>query len=207
MSKADLAEVEAKLKAAHVKLVSFGVAPIPTNEPAARQRFEWAKQLGIEVLVTETVPNETIDKLSRKFGIKVAIHNHPATWPPEKVLAATKGLNPLIGSCADVGHWKRAGLDPVATLQEIGPRVIHAHFKDLATNPDAKPTDDLYTKMQDVPWGTGECNMRGMMEQLKQQGFKGYLMIEYEHGTVDELMQNLPKCIDYFNRTATEIAK
>jgi sugar phosphate isomerase/epimerase len=207
MSAADIIELQTRLKATDVKLVSFGVSPIPTNEPAARQRFEWAKNLGIEVLVTETTPNETLDKLSAEYGIKIALHNHPQTWPPEKVLAATKGLNPLIGSCADVGHWKRAGLDPVATLKQVGDRVVHSHFKDLATNKDAKPTDDLYTKMQDVPWGTGECNMRGMMEQLKSQGYKGYLIIEYEHGTVDELMRDLPKCIQFFNQTATEIAK
>ena len=207
MSAADIIELQTRLKATDVKLVSFGVSPIPTNEPAARQRFEWAKNLGIEVLVTETTPNETLDKLSAEYGIKIALHNHPQTWPPEKVLAATRGLNPLIGSCADVGHWKRAGLDPVATLKMVGDRVVHSHFKDLATNKDAKPTDDLYTKMQDVPWGTGECNMRGMMEQLKSQGYKGYLIIEYEHGTVDELMRDLPKCIQFFNQTATEIAK
>lgn len=207
MSAADITEMQAKLKADDVKLVSFGVSPVPTNEPAARQRFEWAKQLGIEVLVTETVPNETIDKLSVEFGIKVAIHNHPQTWPPEKVLAATKGMNPLIGSCADVGHWKRAGLDPVTTLKMVGDRVIHAHFKDLAANRDAKSTDGPYTKMQDVPWGTGECDMRGMMEQLKSQGFKGYLIIEYEHGTIDELMRDLPKCIQFYDQTAAKIAK
>jgi sugar phosphate isomerase/epimerase len=207
MSEADLAELQEKLTAAGIKLSSFGVAPIPTNEPAARQRFEWAKKLGIEVLVTETTPNDTLDKLSAEYGIKIALHNHPKTWPPEQVLAATKGLNPLIGSCADVGHWKRAGLDPVATLQLVGDRVIHSHFKDLATNKDAKPTDDLYIKMWDVPWGTGECNMKGMMEQLKAQGYKGYLVIEYEHGTLDDLMRDLPKCITYFNQTAAELAK
>ncbi len=207
MSEADVTEMQARLKATGIKLVSFGVAPIPTNEPAARRHFEWSKKLGIEVLVTETIPNETLDKLSAEYGIKIAIHNHPKTWPPEQVLAATKDFGPQIGSCADVGHWKRAGLDPVAALKQVGSRVIHAHFKDLATNKNAKPADDPYVRMQDFPWGTGECDMPGMMAQLKRQGFKGYLMIEYERGTLDELMQNLPKCVQFFNQTAAELAK
>jgi hypothetical protein len=35
----------------------------------------------------------------------------------------------------------------------------------------------------------------------------GYLVIEYEHGAVDDLMHDLPKCIQFFNQTATELAK
>ena len=198
LSEADVAEMQAKLKAAAVKLVSFGVAGIPTEEAKARQQFEWAKKMGIEVLVTETTPNAAIDKLANEFGIKVAIHNHPKTWPPEKVLAATEGLSALVGSCSDVGHWKRAGLDPVVTLKKVGSRVIHSHFKDLA--PAGRG-------LEDVPWGTGQSDARGMLTQLKSQGFKGYLIIEYEHGTVAELMRDLPKCVEFFNQTSAELAK
>ena len=198
LSEADVAELQAKLKAADVKLVSFGVAGIPTEEPKARQQFEWAKKMGIEVLVTETTPNAAIDKLANEFGIKVAIHNHPKTWPPEKVLAATEGLSALVGSCSDVGLWKRAGLDPVVTLKKVGSRVIHSHFKDLA--PAGRG-------LEDVPWGTGQSDARGMLTQLKSQGFKGYLIIEYEHGTVAELMRDLPKCVEFFNQTSAELAK
>lgn len=198
LSEADVAEMQAKLKAAAVKLVSFGVAGIPTEETKARQQFEWAKKMGIEVLVTETTPNAAIDKLANEFGIKVAIHNHPKTWPPEKVLAATEGLSAMVGSCSDVGHWKRAGLDPVVTLKKVGSRVIHSHFKDLA--PAGRG-------LEDVPWGTGQSDARGMLTQLKSQGFKGYLIIEYEHGTVTELMRDLPKCVEFFNQTSAELAK
>jgi len=198
LSEADVAEMQAKLKAAAVKLVSFGVAGIPTEEAKARQQFEWAKKMGIEVLVTETTPNAAIDKLANEFGIKVAIHNHPKTWPPEKVLAATEGLSAMVGSCSDVGHWKRAGLDPVVTLKKVGSRVIHSHFKDLA--PAGRG-------LEDVPWGTGQSDARGMLTQLKSQGFKGYLIIEYEHGTVTELMRDLPKCVEFFNQTSAELAK
>lgn len=201
MNEVETAEVQAKLKEAGVKVVSFGVSPISTNEAAARQRFEWAKKMGIEVLVTETVPNAMFDKLCGEFGIKMALHNHPTTWPPEKVLAATKDLSPLIGSCSDTGHWKRAGLDTVETLKLVGSRVIHSHFKDVV------PVEGKPGKWEDAPWGTGQGNAAGMLAQLKQQGFKGYLMIEYEHGTIDELMRDLPKCIEFFNKTAGELAK
>lgn len=201
MTGAETAEVQAKLKAAGVKVVSFGVSPIPTNAPDARQRFEWAKQMGIEVLVTETVPDATIDKLSGEFGIKVALHNHPTSWPPEQVLATTKDLSPRIGSGADTGHWKRAGLDTVEQIKKLGSRIIHSHFKDVA------PVEGKPGKFEDVPWGTGQGNATAMLAELKKQGYKGYFMIEYEHGTVDELMRDLPKCVAFFNQTATKLAK
>jgi sugar phosphate isomerase/epimerase len=201
MSEAETAEIQAKLKEAGVKIASFGVAPIPTDEVGARKQFEWAKKMGIEVLVTETVPNEMIDKLSGEFDIKVALHNHPTTWPAEKVLAATKDLSPRIGSCLDTGHVKRAGRDTVATIKQLGSRIVHTHFKDVA------PVEGKPGKWQDVPWGTGQGNAAAMLATLKQQGYKGFFMIEYEHGTVDELMRDLPKCVTFFNKTAAELSK
>lgn len=207
MTPEELAKLKAKLKEAGVKLVSFGVSPIPTNEAAARDYFIWAKNLGIEVLVTESTPTKMMDQLSGEFGIKVAIHNHPETWPPEAVIAAIQDLSTNIGDCADVGHWRRAGLDTVATLKLFHGRVIHTHFKDVAPAENPNPNASIYEKIHDVPWGTGECNVAGMMAELKKEGYHGYYIIEYETGTIDELMRDLPKCIKYFNQTAAELSK
>src|SRR5262249_554725 len=70
MSDEVIAEVKKKLAdAGGLKLVAYGVDSIPTDEPGARKTFEWAKKMGIEVLVTETTPIELFDKLSAEFGI------------------------------------------------------------------------------------------------------------------------------------------
>jgi sugar phosphate isomerase/epimerase len=198
MSEETIAEVKKKLAdAGGLKLVAYGVDGIPTDEKGARKTFEWAKNMGIEVLVTETTPTELFDKLSAEFGIKVALHNHPKTWPPDKVLAATKDLSNRIGSCSDTGHWMRADIVPVEALKKLEGRVEHLHFKDLS-----EPV-----KGHDVPWGTGRSNMKGIMAELKRQGFKGYLSIEYEYGDLRHLDMNLPKCVEFFDATAAELAK
>ena len=44
------------------------------------------------------------------------------------------------------------------------------------------------------------------MQELKRQGFHGYFSIEYEHGTVPELTANLAKCVEFFDRTAADLA-
>lgn len=198
MTEATAAEIEKKLAdAGGLKLVAYGVDSIPTDEEGARRTFAWAKKMGIEVLVTETTPNDILDKLSNEFGIRVAIHNHPRTWPPDAVLKACKGRGKLIGSCSDTGHWMRAKFVPVETLKKLQGRVMHLHFKDLNEFGDG----------HDVPWGTGKGDPRGMMEELKRQGYKGYLSIEYEYGDLKHLDANLPKCVEFFDRTAAELAR
>lgn len=201
MTDAELAEMQAKCKETGIKVVSFGVAGIPgKTEAEIRKHFEWAKKVGLEVLVTETVPTPVIDKLSQEFGIKVALHNHPKSWPVEQVLAACQGLSKNIGSCSDIGHWKRAGHVPLEELKKLEGRVIELHFKDVAATANKKG-------FEDVPWGTGECDAKALLVELKRQGFKGHFQIEYEHGTVAELMENLPKCVAFFDKTAAELAK
>ena len=198
MSEETATAIKQKLAdAGGLKLVAYGVDGIPTDEAGAKKTFEWAKKMGIEVLVTETTPNDVIDRLSTEYAIKVALHNHPTTWPPEAVLKACKDRGKFIGSCSDTGHWMRAKLVPAETLRLLKGHVLHLHFKDL----------DEFGKGHDVPWGTGKGNPRAMMEELKSQGYKGYLSIEFEYGDLDHLATNLPKCVEFFDKTATDLAK
>lgn len=193
-----IAEIKKKLAdAGGIKVVAYGVDGVPTDEAGARKTFEWAKKMGIEVLVTETTPNQIHDKLCKEFGIKMALHNHPATWPPDRVLEATKDLSKQIGSCSDTGHWMRAKFVPVDTLKKLEGRVLHLHFKDL----------NEFGSGHDQAWGTGKADVKGMLTELKRQGYKGYLSIEYEYGDLKHLAENLPKCVEYFDKTSAELAK
>jgi sugar phosphate isomerase/epimerase len=198
MSDETFDEIKKKLAdAGGLKVVAFGVAGVPEDEAAARKTFEWAKKMGIEVLVTETTPSEIHDKLCTEYNIKMALHNHPASWPPDKVLAACKDRCKLIGSCSDTGHWMRAKLVPVDTLKKLEGRIEHLHFKDL----------NQYGEAHDVPWGTGKGDAKAMLEELKRQGYKGYFSIEFEYGNLQDLAESLPKCVEFFDKTAAELSK
>ena len=198
MNDAMIAEIKKKLAdAGGLRLVAYGVDGVPTDEAGARKAFEWAKKMGIEVLVTETTPNEIHDKLCNEFQIKMALHNHPKTWPPDQVLRACQDRGKLIGSCSDTGHWMRADFVPVDMLKKLKGRVLHLHFKDL----------NEFGNGHDVAWGTGRGNAKGMLEELKRQMYQGYLSIEYESGTLDHLNTNLPKCVEFFDKTMSELAR
>lgn len=198
MSDAMMAEVKKKLAdAGGLKVIAFGVNEVPTEEKAARKYFESAKKLGLEVLVTETTPTELHDQLCQEYGLRMALHNHPESWPPAKVLEACKDRSKLIGSCSDTGHWMRANYVPVEAFKKLEGRVLHSHFKDL----------NEFGKGHDVPWGTGKGDPKAMLAELKRQGFKGYLSIEFEHGSLQDLEVSLPKCVQFFDATMKELGK
>jgi len=199
MSDETIADIKKKLEeAGGLKLIAYGVDGVPTDEAGARKDFEWAKKMGITVLVNETPPNDVHEKLVTEYGIRYALHNHPTTWPPDQVLKACEGHSKLIGSCSDTGHWMRADLVPVEQLKKLEGRVEHLHFKDL---------NEFGKDAHDVVWGTGRGDVKGMLEELKRQGYKGYLSIEFEYGDVKFLDANLPKCVEYFDSTMNELAK
>ncbi|MCC2672092.1 MAG: Xylose isomerase-like barrel [Armatimonadetes bacterium] len=200
MSPELVAELKEKLKAVKITPVCYGVVGFGKDEAGARKVFDWAKTMGIINVVSEpaedTVP--MLDTLAQEYKINVAIHDHPKPshyWDPDTVLKVAQGRSKRIGFCADTGHWYRSGLVPVECLKKAEGRMFDMHFKDLS--PDK----------HDVPWGTGQCNARAMLEEVKRQGAKPTISIEYEYGSGPELVANVKKCVLWFDQQATELAK
>lgn len=164
------------LKSKKKQLVAFGVVS-PRGEEEWRQMFDFAKAMGIQIITSEprVQDMDAVSKLADEYKIKVAIHDHPKPshyWHPDSVLTAVQGRSKYIGACADVGHWVRSGLDPVECLQKLKGRVFSLHMKDL---------HEKAPKAHDVIWGTGVCNIEGVVKELKAQQFKGVISAEYEH--------------------------
>ncbi len=200
-----------KVKGIDPVFVNMGVVKPGLNEAESRKIFEGAKRLGITVLVAEPETHDNmaelgpvmdvVEKLAKEYNIKVAIHNHPGPknfyWNPDTVAAAVKGRSPLLGACADVGHWVRSGLDPVACLKKLEGRVITLHFKDL---------NESGLKAHDVPWGTGISNAKGMLAELQRQKFKGAICVEYEYNW-ENSSPEIAKSAEWFNATCAELVR
>lgn len=198
-----LVALRSKLSAAGVTARNFGVVTLPDNEAECRKQFEFAKSVGIGTLTCE--PEEKawalVARLADEYKINAACHDHPKPsryWDPDTVLAACKGLNKRVGFCADVGHWLRSGLVPVECLKKCEGRLITLHFKDV----DGKATG---ASKPDVPFGRGQCDIPGLMKELRRQAFKGMISIEYESGSGTEVDRDVTECIAFFDRTAKEI--
>lgn len=165
------------LKEKGITLYAFGVTG-GKDEAEWEQIFAFAKEMGIKVITCEPQEEhlDIVSKLCDKYNVKAAIHNHPNPshyWNPDVVLNALKGRSAKMGAAADVGHWMRSGLDPVACLKQLEGRVIHAHFKDLNAFGDKRA--------HDVHWGTGKLPIREVIAELKRQKFDGMLSAEYEY--------------------------
>ncbi|MGA2248591.1 MAG: TIM barrel protein [Verrucomicrobiota bacterium] len=202
LSDQERAAIDRRLKAdGFGHFVNIGVVQLPADEAKCRKVFEFARKWGINVLVSEPETNalDVVEKLCQEYNIRVAIHNHPKGrsiyWNPDAVLAAIKGRTPLMGACADVGHWMRSGLDPLECLRKLEGRVICLHFKDL---------NEMGPNAHDVPWGTGAGKTKELMAELKRQNFHGAFCVEYEYHW-DNSSPEIAQCVKYFNQTCDEL--
>jgi sugar phosphate isomerase/epimerase len=191
-----IAAVKAQLKLRGIHAVNYGVVAIPTDEAGARKIFEFAKKFELYGITTESVEAiDTIEKLVREYDIRVGFHDHPRQpnnpgykmWDPNYVLGVVKDRDPRIGSCADVGHWVRSGLEPVDCLKILQGRVISVHLKDLSEkSPNA----------HDVPFGNGVSNIPGILDELKRQHFAGNASIEYEYNWLNSVT-DVAQCVGF----------
>lgn len=190
--------VKEKLAQSGIKLVNYGVVQLPNDEKQCRVVFDFAKDMGIETIVSEPPDEavEMVDKLCQEYKIKVAIHNHPKPshyWNPEKILEVCKGRSTWIGSDGDTGHWIRSGINPLEALKKLEGRLISIHFKDL--------NEFGIREAHDVVWGTGKANVDALLNELNRQKFKGVFSIEYEYNWDNSITEIRPS-IAYFNKVA-----
>lgn len=183
MDKATRQKVLTMVKSRGLKIISYGVTT-PTSRADWIALFEFAKAMGIRNITSEPKVEDLVmvSKLCDQYQVNIAIHNHPIPsfyWNPDTLLNHLIGLSSRIGACADIGHWVRSGLDPVACLQKLHGHIIQLHFKDL---------NEKSSNAHDMPWGTGISNIKGVVAELKRQHFKGVISAEYEY--------------DWYNNTA-----
>jgi len=195
-------ETKAKLKqllqSKGISIVAMGVIS-PNTIDEWKKYFDLAKEFGMSYITAEPQKDQwnQVDSLAGVYGIKVAIHDHPkpnAYWSPDSVLAATVG-HPNIGSCADVGHWSRNGLNPVECLKKLEGHVFGVHLKDIKqfNNTDAA----------DTVVGKGVIDFPAIFAELKRQHFSGMLSIEQESNWYN----NVPDVINTRKYFEEQVAK
>ena len=171
--------------------VNFGVIEVPKDETEARRIFEFANQLKLYGITTESLGAiDTLEKLAREYDIKVCFHNHPkptALWHPDTIWKAIEGRHENLGYCADIGHWASSGLDPLDVIRKIAPRVLSFHLKDRAS---------ISTWTHDRPFGTGVIDIPAILDEVRKHVFSGNVTIEYEHNWMTNLAE-IAQCAGY----------
>lgn len=163
---------------------TFGVTRTYKEKEQNRKLFEFAKLMGIKVIVVE--PGDlsqwdVLEELVKEYDIKLAIHNHGinSTYgSPAKVWKVIRNRDMRIGVCMDVGHITGAGFDAAKAFVEYEGRVYDIHLKD-------KKVEKVGDKsvLIDVKVGTGDSNYAGLFKELRKAKWEGVLAIETDNGT------------------------
>lgn len=200
-----LEEVRAKMASAGITMPSIYSSTIGASEEHTAGAFDLAEKLGTTIIVCEPAESALprLDEIAQARGMSIAIHNHPlnpdkpgyVNWNPENVMRMIADRSRHVGTCADVGHWIRSGIDPVEGLKTYEGRLISVHLKDL---------NEQSRDAHDVVWGTGVGKFKDVLAELDRQKFKGVLAIEYEHNWEN----NVPEIADsiaYFKKVSREL--
>jgi sugar phosphate isomerase/epimerase len=180
-----------------ITMAASGVV-ICESEEEWEQLFQFAKEMGISLITCEPKREhlDFVEKMCDQYQIDIAIHNHPQPsnyWHPDSVMNALEGRSLRMGVCADVGHWKREGIDPVKCLEQVAGRLKSLHFKDV------KVPEEGEAEQHDVIWGTGICDVPAMLDVLKNIKFNGLMSIEYEYNW-DNSVPDIKQCLEMMNR-------
>jgi sugar phosphate isomerase/epimerase len=188
-------KVKDKLAKHKIRVVNYGVVG-GKDEAEWRKIFQFAKKLDLYGITTEDVKNiDIIEKLVKEFDVHVGYHEHRRKdndasyklWDPNYIVELTKGRDSRIGACADTGHWATSGLQPLDCIKILKGRIVSLHLKERT---------EIGKQQPDTIYGQGVTNIKGILDELQAQGFKGHISIEYENNW-DHSVPDIAQCIGY----------
>ena len=166
-------------------------------EANVRSLFEFARKLGLRGLTGEPPVDQLdlVEKMVKEFNIQLCFHNHPKdpkkpdykNWDPVYLLSLMEKRDPRMGFSLDTGHISRSGLEPVEAVRIFKDLILSVHLKDVK---------EATKESIDLPYGQGIGNMAGVLAELKKQGFKGHVAVEYENVT-DHLLADVKFCLAF----------
>ena len=144
----------------------------PDQDPyACEEAFQVTRLLGASLIAGHLGANTArrLGQFCARYAVHVAYENGSDRDAAE-ILAAIRGGNEWIGAAIDTGNMAAQGGDPVRAIRELGPKIIHVHFKDV-------PAVGAH---ECVALGAGIVDVKGVIRELKACGYDGWLSIEVE---------------------------
>ena len=127
---------------------------------------------------------DALDECVKKYDLRAAVHNHGPDnaylYPTaEASMKRIGNRDTRIGVCLDVGHERRAGLDPAEFIRKNPDRIVEVHLKNIKIDP-------VKNFAKEGP--RGELDIPGILKALGDTGFDGYCLVEFEKDfTVNEV--------------------
>jgi sugar phosphate isomerase/epimerase len=184
-----IAEQKALLADAGVTLMAYGVVEFDANETKTREKFDFAKAMGMSSFSAnprkDKATFDLLDKMVAEYGVAIAIHNHGPGARYDKikdVVEIVKDRHPKIGACVDTGHYLRSDENPVEAIEKLGQRVFGVHLKDVRTISNAGKRGKIFTIL-----GQGDLDVLGCLQALRKLKYDLCLALEYEENEKNPL--------------------
>jgi type 1 glutamine amidotransferase/sugar phosphate isomerase/epimerase len=202
LSPAELTAAKNRLRKFAVQMVAYHVDSFGPDESTRRKVFEFAKSLGVEMIVVAPEPAAlpAIDKLANEFGINVAIESlgrkeTPAYWQPKNVLAALQGRSSRIGVRVDTGAWMREGINPKEALAQLKDKLMAVSLRDLSSH---TPTG------REVPLSYGAGDVKQILQELYRLKLRSLFFTLNTTGEVDATA-DLARSVDGFEQAVLPV--
>ena len=117
-----------------------------------------------------------VGRRTAALGIETVYHHHMNSIgeKPHEVDAVLETVDPkFVGILFDIAHYQQGGGDPVAAIRKYRDRITVVHLKDVRAI-DQPPGYEW------VELGRGRVDVTGCVAALKENGFKGWAIIELD---------------------------
>ena len=125
----------------------------------------------------------------RAAGFEPVLHPHAGTYieTADEIARVMDAIDPsLVGLCLDTGHFRFGGADPAQAARDYRDVIRHVHIKDCRTSimDDVKAAggslDEALVRGVFCPLGLGDAGIDAVIEQLRANGYAGWLVIEQD---------------------------
>lgn len=160
---------------------SFGVNRTPGGKEANRVLFEFARMMGMQLIIVEPENMsewDALEELVREYDINLAIHNHGTGTvyaDPSHVHSVLDQRDERIGVCLDVGWVTEAGYDAAEVFKSYGDRVFDIHLKDkdsAVAKVDKGRSHRLF--------GEGDVALEAVCNSILDSEWRGVLTLEID---------------------------
>ena len=191
----ELKAVRKKFDDAGIELYAFNYSfRSEWSDGEIEKGFLMAKALGVSrITASGNVDGAArVDKYAQQYKTYVAFHNHDSMKKnefstPDDWKAAMEGRSKFIGINLDIGHFTAAGFNPADFIEEHHAHIVTLHIKDRRKNHG-----------DNMPFGDGDTNIKGVLQLLKLKKYAIPAMIEYEYGKAGmDTVAEVRKCFEY----------
>src|SRR5260370_92825 len=191
----EIKAVRKKFDDAGIELYAFNCSfRSEWTDAVIEKGFEMTKALGVTRITASSNVDVSprVDKYAQQYKVYVGFHNHDSMKKnefstPDDWKEAMEARSKYIGINLDIGYFTAANFDPVSFIEEPHAQILTLHIKDRKKNHG-----------DNMPFGEGETNIKGVLQLLKAKKYKIPANIEYEYGKrgMDPVAE-VKKCFEY----------